>query len=190
MKAKIISKEVLSKRWADYSEYLIEYERSNGITEIQKREILNTGDGTAILLYNLKKREIVLIRQFRLASMIQGNESGILYEVPAGLVENNDHYYTILKEVKEETGYVLENAALLFQGYATPGVKTEMIYFYAAPYDEDTLKLEGGGLTSEQEDIEVVHIAFDEAIDMVFDRSIIDLKTIALLLYAKKYVFN
>lgn len=190
MKAKILSKELLSKRWADYSEYQIEYERLDGNIEIQKREILNTGDGTAILLYNLEKREIVLIKQFRLASMIQGNETGIIYEVPAGLVENNDHYSTIIKEVKEETGYVIEKAEFLFQGYATPGVKTETIYFYAAPYNEGTLKLEGGGLLSEQEEIEIVHMTFDTAIEMVFDRTIMDLKTIALLLYAKKYLFN
>lgn len=190
MKAKILSKEILSNRWADYSEYQIEYERLDGNIEIQKREILYTGDGTAILLYNLEKRQIVLIKQFRLASMIQGNESGIIYEVPAGLVENNDHYSTIIKEVKEETGYVIEKAEFLFQGYATPGVKTEMIYFYASPYDDDTLQSEGGGLISEQEDIEVIHTSFDEALVMVFEGLIIDLKTIALLFYAKNYLFN
>lgn len=190
MKAKIITKEILSKRWADYSEYLVDYERMDGRKEIHKREILDTGDGTSILLYNKSKREIVLIKQFRLASLIQGNETGILYEVPAGLVENGDHYSTIIKEVKEETGYLIDSPKFLFKGYSTPGAKTEMIYFYAAEYNETTPKIDGGGLLSEQEDIEVIHIPFEEALAMVLDMSIIDLKTIALILYAKNYLFN
>lgn len=190
MKAKNISKKIISKNWSEFSEYKVEYERTDGQIEIQTREILDTGNGTAILLYDLQKREIVLIEQYRLATQLNGNENGILMEVPAGLVEKGDHLGTIIKEVKEETGLLITRPTYLFKGFATPGAKTEIIFFYAAPIDEHTPKSEGGGLKEEQEDIIVKYINFDQAIDMVFDGQIIDLKTITLLLYAKKYLFK
>ncbi len=129
MKASIINKKILSNLWGEYAQYEIEYTRSDGRKEIHLREIQHNGDGAAVLLYNLEKREVVLIKQFRLASMINGNESGVLIEACAGLVIENNPEKTIKNEIREEVGYHINTVQYIFKGYATPGAKTEMIYF-------------------------------------------------------------
>jgi GDP-mannose pyrophosphatase NudK len=189
MKAKVISKETLSNIWGDYSRYTIEYTRTNGQKETQKREIQDNGNGAAVLLYNLNKNEVILIKQYRLATMLNKNPSGVIIEVCAGLVENDDPDATIKKEIWEEIGLKIENVQFLYKGYATPGAKTELIYFYIAQYG-DEIKLEStGGLREEQEDLEIITLDFDLAYSMIEKGEIIDLKTISLLQYAKLHIF-
>jgi nudix-type nucleoside diphosphatase (YffH/AdpP family) len=188
MKASILEKNILSNKWGEYSEYIIEYTRTDGRKENQKREIQNNGNGAAVLLYNLEKKEIILIRQFRLATMLNQNPSGVIIEVCAGLVENDDPFWSIKKEIKEEIGIDIKEVDFLYKGYATPGAKTELIYFFKAEYGEINFA-EFGGLKEEQEDIEVIKMKFDDAYEMIENGLIIDLKTISLLQYAKINLF-
>jgi GDP-mannose pyrophosphatase NudK len=190
MKAEIIQKNILSNKWGEYAEYIINYTRRDGRVEIQKREIQDNGNGAAVLLYNLELQEIILIKQFRLASQVNGNPSGVIIEACAGLVENNDPHTTIIKEIKEEIGIVIDKVDLHYKGYATPGAKTELIYFFTAAYPSDITLNDSGGLLSEQEDIEIVRYNFHQAYDMIATGEIIDLKTISLLQYAKIHLFK
>ena len=190
MKAIIQSKRKLSHIWSEFAQYVVEYTRIDGRVEQQIREMHDTGNGAAILLYDLPHRKIVLIKQFRLAAMINENGDGVLYEVCAGLVENNDPKATIIKEVKEETGFQISDPKYLFSAFATPGAKTEKIHFFTSPVNTEAIENKGGGMEEEQEDIEVVIMPFDEAWAMVKDGTIRDLKTIALLMHAKMEVFK
>jgi nudix-type nucleoside diphosphatase (YffH/AdpP family) len=190
MKAKILKKNILSNLWGEYAQYIIEYTRLSGEKQIQKREIQHNGNGAAVLLYNLQLRELILIKQFRLATFLNKNESGIIIEVCAGLVENDDPVYTIKKEIKEEIGIDINDVKYLYKGYATPGAKTELIYFFIAEYDPEVEVKKAGGKEDEQEDIEVIRIKFDHAYEMIEKEEIFDLKTISLLQYAKIYLFN
>lgn len=149
----------------------------------------DTGDGAAILLYDLRYQKIVLIKQFRLAAMINEKSDGILYEVCAGLVECNDPKSTIIKEVKEETGFQIAEPVYLFSAFATPGAKTEKIHFFTAQVDLDQNNDGGGGMEAEQEDIEVIVMPFEEAWEKMNNGRIRDLKTITLLLHARMEIF-
>jgi hypothetical protein len=72
----------------------------------------------------------------------------------------------------------------------SPGAVTEKIHFFVAEYDP-TMKIgSGGGLASEGEDIEVVELPIDEALEMVGDGRIVDAKTIMLLQYAALHIFR
>lgn len=190
VKAIIQSKRKLSHIWSEFAQYVVEYTRIDGRVENQIREMHDTGNGAAILLYDVPLRKIVLIKQFRLAAMINENSDGILYEVCAGLVEDNDPKATIIKEVKEETGFLISDPKYLFSAFATPGAKTEKIHFFTCPVDTQAFENKSGGLEEEQEDIEVVVLPFDEAWTMVNDGTIRDLKTITLLMHAKWEVFT
>lgn len=189
VKAKILSKRILSHIWSEFAQYTVEYIRRDGRVEQQIREMHDTGDGAAILLYDLRYQKIVLIKQFRLAAMINEKSDGILYEVCAGLVEHNDPKATIIKEVKEETGFQITNPVYLFSAFATPGAKTEKIHFFTAQVDLNLKNDGGGGMESEQEDIEVVIMPFDEAWEKIKNGKIRDLKTITLLLHARMEIF-
>jgi GDP-mannose pyrophosphatase NudK len=190
VKATIIHKKILSKLWGEYAQYELHYQRTDGTKETHIREMQDNGHGAAVLLYNIEKREVVLIRQFRLAALLYNNISEGLIEVCAGLVNDDDAAVTIKKEIAEEVGFHIDKVEFLFKGFASPGAKTEMIYFFTAAYDDKTPKTIGGGLSEEQEDIETIFMDFDDAYNMIYTQEIIDQKTITLLLYAKLTIFK
>lgn len=190
MKAKIISEKIISDKWGKYSEYSIEYTHSSGHKVLQKREIQDSGNGAAILLYNHHKRKVLLIKQFRLATLVNDHPTGVIIECVAGLVESGEEpIHAIQREVTEETGLVATNIQYLYAAYATPGAKTEKIYFFMGEYSDEHEINQYGGATSEQEDIEIIELAFDNAISMIKDGKIEDAKTIILLQYAQLHIF-
>jgi nudix-type nucleoside diphosphatase (YffH/AdpP family) len=189
-KVKIIKEDILSNAWSLLTKYTLQYRRENGKIETQYREVHHTGNGTCVLLYNKENRKIILVRQFRIATLINGHKDGFIYEVPAGLVEESNPEKTIIKEILEETGIAVDDVSFLYAAYSTPGARTERVSFYKANYT-DKMKVEkGGGLSSEQEEIEIIELDFDSAYGMISTGEIEDLKTISLLQYAKLYVFN
>ncbi len=108
-----------------------------------------------------------------------------MIESCAGLLDADNAEDCIRKEAEEETGYKLGKVRKLFEVYMSPGSVTELIYFYAAEYSSAMKISEGGGLENEQENIEVLELAFDEAYAMIASGEIRDGKTIMLLQYAK-----
>ena len=67
----------------------------------------------------------------------------------------------------------------------SPGSVTERVSFFVAEYTPDDRADDGGGLDEEGEDIEVIEIGLDEAIDQVADGRIVDGKTVLLLQWAQ-----
>ena len=70
-----------------------------------------------------------------------------------------------------------------------PGSVTEKLYLFAAEYDPTMRGGKGGGLADEGEDIEVLELAFDDAVAMMADGRICDAKTIMLLQHAQLHIF-
>ncbi|NVJ46595.1 MAG: NUDIX domain-containing protein, partial [Cytophagia bacterium] len=115
---------------------------------------------------------------------LNGNESGFLIEACAGLLEKDNAEDCIRKETEEETGYRITNVKKVFESYMSPGSVTEILYFFVAEY-EDHMKVNEGGGTDEEEDIQVLELPFQRAIEMVKSGEIKDAKTIMLLQYAQ-----
>jgi len=184
-KIKNIKKELLSDNWYTLNKFTFDFQLQNGTWSTQMRESYDRGNGAAILLYNKEKGTVILTKQFRFPTYINGNKSGYMIEVCAGLLDDDKPEDCIKKEAFEETGYQIENVKKVMEAYSTPGSVTEMVYYFVAEYSEDMKVGEGGGLESENEDIEVLEIAFNEAIEMVNKGEIKDAKTIILLQYAQ-----
>ncbi len=177
--------EILSVNWAKLSKITLDYTKDNGQVEEQKREVYDRGDGATILLFNKVKKSVVLIKQFRLPTYLNQNESGFLIEACAGILEVEHPEECIKRETEEETGYHLHHVQKIFQAYMSPGAVTEIIHFFIAEYDVEMKKSEGGGLASEHENIEVIEMPFETAYQMIATGEIVDAKTIMLLQYAK-----
>lgn len=143
------------------------------------REVYDRGNGATILLYNREKKTVVLTRQFRIATWVNGNEDGRLIEACAGLLDDDEPEVCARKEAIEETGFEVGEVEKVYELYMSPGGMTELISFYFAEYDDSQRANPGGGV--EDEDIEVLEIPFAQAMEMIKTGEIRDGKTVILL---------
>jgi len=184
-------KEVLSNNWYTLYKYTYDYQKEDGSWEEHQREAYDRGNGAAILLYNSNKGTVVLTRQFRLPTFVNGNTSGMMIEVCAGLLDGDHPEECIRKEVEEETGYKVDHVKKVFECYMSPGSVTEILYFFTGSYEEKMKVSEGGGAADETENIEVLEYPFGQALRMITSGEIRDAKTIMLLQYAElNKIFN
>ncbi len=182
---RITDTEILSKNWYTLKKVSYELIKNDGSIQNQQREAYDRGNGAAILLYNKEQGTVVLTRQFRLPTFINGNPGGYLIEACAGLLDKNDPEAEIRREAEEETGYKLKEVKKVFESYMSPGSVTEILHLFVAAYDRSMRIGEGGGLEAEQENIEVLEMPFTEAYGLISSGGIRDAKTIMLLQYAK-----
>ncbi|WP_281309789.1 NUDIX domain-containing protein [Flavobacterium flavigenum] len=176
---------LLSDNWYVLNKVTFNYKKENQPVESHIREVYDRGNGAGILLYNSSKKTVILTRQFRLPTYLNGNKTGMMIEVCAGLLDKDNAENAIIRETEEETGYRLSKVQKVIETYMSPGSVTEILYLFVGEYDENMKVSEGGGLDAEQENIEVLEFTFDEAYAMIESGEITDAKTIMLLQYAK-----
>jgi GDP-mannose pyrophosphatase NudK len=181
----ILQTEILSSNWYTLKKITYEYQKKDGSKLVQTREAYDRGNGATILLYNKDTKTVILTRQFRLPTFINGNTEGMLIETCAGLLDKDNPEDCIRRETEEETGYKITDVRKVYEAYMSPGSVTEILYFFVAAYTASMKVSEGGGIEAEQENIEVLEILFDNAMQMVQSGAIKDAKTIMLLQYAK-----
>lgn len=182
---KIKKVEVLSENWATLRKVTYDYEKSDKTWETQVREAYDRGNGATILLYNKLAKSVILTRQFRLPTYLNGNESGMMIEACAGVLDQHNAEDCIRKEIEEETGYSVRDVHKIFEVYMSPGSVTEIVYFFIGEYNKAMKVNEGGGVDTEQENIEVMELPFEKAYSMIASGEIKDAKTVLLLQYAK-----
>lgn len=179
----ILETQVLSEDWYTLSKVTFRHRGADGTWSLQSREAYDRGNGAALLLYHPGKKTVVLTRQFRMPTYVNGNLDGMLIEACAGLLDGEDPETAIRREAAEETGFHVGEVQKIFEAYMSPGSVTEILHFFAAPY-EDSDRVGAGGGTGAEERIEVLELPFTEAMTMVADGRIRDGKTILLLQYA------
>ena len=181
LKIAVIKDKILSENYFVLRNITYDLTRQNGEVIRHKREVYDRGNGATILLYNREKQSVVLIRQFRVASWINGNESGMLIETCAGLLDDDEPEVCIRKEAIEETGYRVGEVRKIFELFMSPGGVTEVVHFFIAEYSDAQRANDGGGV--EDEDIEVLELPFEQALAMMASGEIRDGKSVILLQY-------
>ena len=140
------------------------------------------------MLHNSQTDTVILTRQFRLPTFVNGNRTGelsdgMLIETCAGLLDNDDPQTAILRETEEETGYRIQSVQKVMEAYMSPGSVTEKLFFYLAEYTADTERNAGGGI--DEEEIDILEMPLSEALAMMRSGEIRDGKTIMLLQYLR-----
>ena len=181
----IVDTQILSDNWYTLRKITYEYADKDGLVQRISREAYDRGNGATILLYNIDLQKVILTRQFRLPTFINGNETGMLIEACAGLLDNENPEDCIKRETEEETGYRVTGIQKVFEAYMSPGSVTELVYFFIAEYTAGMKTGNGGGLQEEEENIEVLEMNVHDALKMVMTGEIKDAKTIMLLQYVK-----
>jgi nudix-type nucleoside diphosphatase (YffH/AdpP family) len=163
--------------------------RDGGGWQEQQREVYDAASGAAVLLYNRERRTVVLTRQFRLGARLNGSD-GFLLEASAGVLDDTPPEERARAEAREETGYEIERLEPVMQLFVSPGSLTERLHLFVAEYDPARRLGEGGGKPEEGEDIEVLELAFDDALAMIETGGIVDAKTVLLLLHLERKVLG
>lgn len=183
----IVKTEVLSDNWYVLRKVHYRMRKPDGTWAARTREAYDRGNGATILLYDLQRRTVLLTRQFRLPTYVNGNASGMLLETCAGLLDADNPEDAIRRETREETGYEIGAVRKVFEAYMSPGSVTEILHFFVAEYSAAARVGDGGGV--DDEDIEVVEMDFDAALAAIRSGAIRDGKTIMLLQYAALHLF-
>ena len=146
-----------------------------------ERLVFERGDAVAVLPYDLARRCVILVRQFRLPAHLREGQ-GWLWEIIAGVIDRERTSEDVARaEALEEAGLRLETLEWVTTCFVSCGGSTERISIYIAPYAQDELVAPGGGLPEEGEDIEVRELSIDEALAMLARGDIRDAKTVIAL---------
>ena len=183
-RVRVKSVTVLAHDWHLLKKTMLDYRRADGSWSSLSRETYDRGNGATILLYDRTRGTVVLVRQFRYPAFVN-NHDGMLIEAPAGLLDGKNAEAAIRREAEEETGFRIGEVTKTFEVFMSPGSVTERVAFFVAEYASHDRVSGGGGLESDGEDIEVLEIAFEDALEMVKNGEIMDAKTIMLLQYAQ-----
>ena len=187
-RVRVQSVQVLSDDWYVLKKTTFDFLRSDGSWQRQSRETYDRGNGATILLYNLERKTVILVRQFRYPAFVNG-WNDLLIEAPAGLLDEASPEERIKSEVEEETGYRVSQVRKIFEAYMSPGSVTEKLYFFVAEYDADSKVSDGGGVEHEGEDIDALEINIEAALEKINNGEIVDGKTIMLLQHAALNIF-
>jgi GDP-mannose pyrophosphatase NudK len=184
-RVRIRAVQTLSDDWYVLKKTTFDFLRRDGTWQTQNRETYDRGNGAAILLYNRERGTVMLTRQFRFPAYVNGLDDGMMIEVCAGIMDEDDPEACIKREAEEEAGFVVRSPRKVFEAYMSPGSVTEKLFFFVAEYEHEHRTSAGGGDEKEGEDIEVLEIPLEQATEMIARGEILDGKTIMLLQYAK-----
>lgn len=126
------------------------------------REIFERGHAVAVLPYDPRRDEVVLIEQFRPGALGVDPDPWLI-ETIAGIVETGEDIEDVAKrEAMEEAGLELTEIEAVTRFFASPGGSTETVDLFFARVDAAEV---GGhfGLADEGEDIKVHVIPFEQA---------------------------
>ncbi len=144
-------------------------------------EVEDHGDAVAVLPYDLHRGVGMLVRVPRVPVLTRTGEA-LLLEAPAGLVETGeDAEAGARREALEETGLRLRTLEFVARLWSSPGISTERVSLYLAPYGADDRVEAGGGLASEGERLAPVEIDLWQLWKMLTNGEISDMKTYCLV---------
>lgn len=184
-KVLIESKKIVWDSFFKIEEATLRYERFDGqMSQTIRRLNLNRGDSVAALLLNTDSQKVLLTNQFKYPTF--DKSSGWIVEVLAGMVEDGEEPEAALRrEIEEEAGYTARDVEYISTFYVSPGGTSERIILYYAEVSDSDRTSSGGGLASENEDIETVEFSLPEAWAALESGEIMDAKTIIALMWLR-----
>ncbi|MER7922809.1 NUDIX domain-containing protein [Streptomyces sp. NPDC096057] len=177
--------ETLTDDWLTLAKYHLDIASSDGEPRQLTRLSAHRGDRAGVLLCSRRRGTVVLTSQFRLPVLLHGRPDGQLLEVPGGLLDGQGAAEAVRREAEEETGFRVGAPRLVFRVYLAPQLSKERTHLYVADYDPGDRVGPGGGVAAEGEDLRVIEVALEHALELVQRQETADAKTLLLLLHAQ-----
>ncbi|MBN2824340.1 MAG: NUDIX domain-containing protein [Campylobacterales bacterium] len=155
--------------------------KQNGISKTW--ELIQSHNSVAVLLYHKEHDTFIFVKQFR-PPVYHNNGNGITLELCAGLVDKDKSIQEIAKEeIEEECGYLVEVDAIekITAFHTAVGHSGGKQFLFYCEVDESMHISQGGGIDTEM--IEVIEMSIEEAIQMLFDESIIKTPGLIFAIY-------
>ncbi len=180
MKFEILNKERIFDEFFKIDKAQVKHERFNGKSWNQvTRYGLQRPEAVAVLLENTSKNTVIMVEQFRYATVNLTDRDGWMLEIVAGMIDNGETpEQSAKRETLEEVGYKITHLDHLYSYFASIGISDERVHIYHAEVKEEDKISEGGGLKTENEDLAIREIPFLELFDLIKNGKIVDSKTI------------
>ncbi len=177
MKPRIEQETVIHDGWGRY--LLLKVALPGG--EVVTRQLDHHGDAAVVLPYDPERRVALLARLPRVGPLYVGQDAYVT-EAAAGRIEGGEGAEAcIRREAVEELGLHLGDLELVANAFASPGVCSERLALYLAPYGESDRVGAGGGAEGEHELIEVLEQPLNALWAEVIQGRLVDLKTLLLI---------
>lgn len=145
------------------------------------REVEHHGDAAAVLPYDAERRTALTVRLLR-PPVLEAAGLNWLEEACAGVVEDGqDAQATARREAREELGVELDELERVGVVWSSPGVSTERVSLFLAPYAPSDRSGAGGGVEEEHEDITVREVALARLAARADQGAIADAKLLILV---------
>jgi ADP-ribose pyrophosphatase len=149
-------------------ELVVAHERYDGrMSGDERRLVFERGDAAAVLLFDADARSVVLVEQFKPATLIgrrrddPSSPDGWITELVAGMIDAGESAdQAVMREAFEETGYRIDNPRLIAKFFSSPGGSSERIFLYCARVSDVQREGRGGG--DGEEDIKVFQLGIDD----------------------------
>lgn len=176
MKIQMIATDMVYQGWGRY--LVVTFLMPDG----QKvgREIEDHGTAAGVLPYDAARRTAILVRQFRAPAYFATGQDETL-EAVAGIVEDLGPAACVRREALEEAGLELGIIEHVVTAWTMPGVSTERIDLYLAPYRPADRIAAGGGIAAEHESTAVVEMALADLAVLADSGQLTDMKTLVLV---------
>lgn len=139
-------------------EVIVRHELSDGaMSAAQRRLVFERGDSAAVLLFNRDRKCLVLVKQFRAATLGKSREHGWVTECVAGIIDENETpTAAAIRETQEETGYRIADLQPIATFFSSPGGTSErMFLYYAETTDADRIEQSPA---NPDEDLQICHV--------------------------------
>ncbi|QDO95047.1 NUDIX hydrolase [Formosa sediminum] len=183
MKYSIIKEDLVYDDFFKIKKATILHDTFNSDSQIEViRQNFDRGSAIAIVLVEKDTDSILLINQFRYPTATHVGYDGWLIEIVAGCMEEGeDPMECARREVEEEIGYQVKKMELIGEYFSSPGGSSEKVNAFYAEVNSTDKKFEGGGLKSEQEDIQLIKLPISEIKQKLNANFFKDAKTIIAL---------
>lgn len=152
------------------------------------REVLVGADAALVLPYDAARNRVLLVEQVRPGPARRGDPQSWILEPVAGLIDAGETpEEAARREAEEEAGLTLDALIPMFAGYASPGDATDHFYAFLAPCDLPDGHATTGGLASENEDLALHLVGFDDAMGLVDSGEANAVPLISMLLWLDRW---